>query len=333
MLPYSKPNLRVSLRPPEPHSGKPIQANHARGLYIAIEKKIISVNADLIKTGQKDFALNPHELDILAGLIKLLTAATETMPAVVPATATVAAAAAAQLQIPMPAIELVLKVIGHWPYASRLAGLDLLRTMCPADTVAKYHDSRHGSIVDIAIASATETGSADSKLVENSIMMALRLVVNMFATEAGRGVAAAQSDKVVALMECVLGISNQTVGDVKGPIGAHNRNVLIALTSAITNFGVLAHSEDRPAGAATVGEESLTLLLNVVGRVLTSQTDSEVVFRALVGLGNIISIPSDAEYAQVAKTMGADQWVKAARDRASEDRVNSMADAVLRLLV
>ncbi len=72
-------------------------------------------------------------------------------------------------------------------------------------------------------------------------MMALRAVVNLFATEPGRLVAAQHADKVVALMECVLGLSGKPVGDVQGPAGADNRNVLIALTSAAINFGVLAH--------------------------------------------------------------------------------------------
>ncbi len=265
--------------------------------------------------------------------MELLASATEKIPAVIPAMAGPAAAAAPPLlSIPSEALDLVLKLVSHWSYASRLPGLDLLRCMCPAEAVAEYSDSRRGSIVDIVIASATTgVGSADAKLVENSIMMALRAIANLFATEAGRSVVAAQADQVVALMECILGISPDAVGDVGGPIGVNNRNVLIALTSAAINLGVLAHSQEKAAAEAKVGEEALTLLLNVVGKVLTLPADSEVAFRALVALAMVVDIPN-SQYAETAKSLGATDWVKGAQARAGEDRVRGLAGAVLRRL-
>lgn len=300
-------------------------------LFVAIEKKVTSVNGDLIRTGQKEFALNPFELETLANLVQALTAATEKIPAVV-----ATGAAVPPLRVSAPATVLVVeKLASHWPYASRLPGLDLLRCMCAAESVAKYRGGRQGdSIVDLVIASATTgSSSADTKLVENSIMMALRAVVNLFATEPGRLVAAQHADKVVALMECVLGLSGKPVGDVQGPAGADNRNVLIALTSAAINFGVLAHEGASVSGKdGLVSDEALTLLLNVLGRVLTSQTDAEVVFRALVGLANIITVPGDGAYGQVAKALGASDWVKTVQSKASEDRVRGLAAAVVRQL-
>ncbi len=81
-----------------------------------------------------------------------------------------------------------------------------------------------------------------------------------------------------------------------------------------------------------VSDDAPTLLLNVLGRVLTSQTDAEVVFRALVGLANIITVPGDGAYGQVAKALGASDWVKTVQSKASEDRVRGLAAAVVRQL-
>ena len=234
-----------------------------------------------------------------------------------------------------PALELVLKLVKNWSYPNRLPGLDLLRCMCASEAVALYRDGQHGSVVEVALASAAGSGSSDARFVENSIMMALRVVTNMFATEAGRAVVASRADKIVALMECVLGISDADLGDLKGPVGANNRNVLIALTSAAINLSVLAYAEETLPGQKQqhgVAGAELALLMNIVGKVLTDQTDSEVMFRALVALGTLVSIPGDGDYLSMAKTLGAEEWVKTARKNASEDRVKNLVGVVSGLL-
>jgi len=204
--------------------------------------------------------------------------------------------------------------------------------MCSSRDVVRHDDGRLGSILEIALSSALDTGSAEPKTVENSVMMAFRAVANCFVTEDGRALAASQADQVLSVMECVTATAEPPVGGVKGPIGANNRNVLIALASAAINYGVLACTEQKARGSKGVGEEALARLMHVLEKILTSQTDSEVVFRALVALGNLISIPGDGNYACTAKSMGAEAWVKTAQSKAGEERVRNLAGAVLRSL-
>jgi len=203
--------------------------------------------------------------------------------------------------------------------------------MGPSAALARHQEGRHGSILDIVLSSVTSTAGADVKAVENSVMMALRTVANLFASEPGRDLAAAHADSVVSLLECVVGASD-SLGDLKGPVGLNNRNVLVALTSVAINYSVLAAADSAAKSSPRVGEAALSLIANILGNVLTAQTDSEVAYRALAALGNIASLPGDANYRETVKSLGAEEWVKTAQARASEDRVRNLAATIARLL-
>jgi len=296
---------------------------------LAIERKIKSLNSDLIKSGQKQYALNPQEEATLSELVEVLAASSGKIPSLVPASSAVSPTAEPPLS--EEAISLVLKLIINWPYANRLPGLDLLRCMSSSTALAKHQEGRHGSILDIVLSSVATTGGADVKAAENSVMMVMRTVANLFTTEAGRDLAAVNADKIVSLMECVVG-AGDSLGDLKGPVGLNNRNVLVALTSVAINYSVLAAADHKAAGTPRVGEAALVLMANVLGSVLTAQTDSEIAYRALAALGNITSLPGDADYKETVKSLGAEKWLKTAQDKASEDRVRNLAAAVVRLL-
>jgi phospholipase A-2-activating protein len=134
-------------------------------------------------------------------------------------------------------------------------------------------------------------------------------------SEQGRKVASEEVETVVSFMERVVGI------DGEEPIGKYNRNVLIAATTAIINYGVLASKS-----LSRTNNACHQRMVKILGRILSEQTDSEVLYRALVGLGmQLVSTETGA------KAAGADGWVKAAASRVAEKRVKDIADECLSL--
>lgn len=292
-------------------------------------KKIFSVNADLVKAGHKDFALNPAEEETLRKLAATLEQSASTIPL-----ETSAAAPPSMPAISEQAVGLVVKVITQWPYKERLAGLDLLRCMAPYPVAASFSHPGHDSMLDVALTAALDTAGAGS-VNENSVMMAVRATTNLFVTEAGRQVAARRANRVVGVLECVAGVegvlAESAAPGVKGPIGIGNRNMQIGLATAALNYAVLARQDRRQSGGTTdsVGSEVMSLLINVLGEVLRHQMDNEAVYRALVALGTLATV---GEYCEVAKSLGAAAWVKAAAAKVAEPRVKGVAQECLALL-
>jgi len=273
-----------------------------------IQKKILSINTNLIKNGDKEYALNPSEQGILGQLITTLNSA----------------ATAKALDIPDEAISIVIKLTTKWAYPDRLPGLDLLRCMVIAPSVATLTVPHVGGIVQSVLSAALEPEPATLPINENSVMMALRAITNLFATPEGRVVAAREAATVVSAMERIAGVDSTTAA-----IGAGNRNVQIALTSAAFNYACLAFGEARkPEG--TVNAEGPLLLCNILGKTLREQSDSEVLYRALMALGMLLSI--GGEVRETANSLGAGEWVRGAVSRASDERVKDVGAECLGML-
>ncbi len=259
-----------------------------------IHKKILSLNKNLIESGNKHLAMNPAEENVLADLVQTLSQGKK------------------PLSVSEAAIDLLLKIILEWPYSDRLAGLDLFRCIVPSPAVASINHTTHGTVVDIVLLSALQTEGAIN---DNSVMMALRAIANLFATKDGEAVAAAQTDRVVSALERIVGIEGN-------PIGAHNRNLQIALTSAAFNYAVFGY-RNQSKGGAGVGADALVLVCNVLATVLRTQTDGEVLYRALMVLQVILA--SGKNYQQAAKDLGVDDAIREALQKAPEDRVKDAA--------
>jgi phospholipase A-2-activating protein len=121
------------------------------------------------------------------------------------------------------------------------------------------------------------------------------------------------------------------VADESAAIGRHNRNILISLTSTAFNYACLAYAEHKKSTRTqAVGGDVLTLLANVLGKVICDQNDSEVLYRALMALGMLVLIGGDLK--DMAKALGAEDWAKTAVERASEDRVRNLGNECLALL-
>jgi phospholipase A-2-activating protein len=172
--------------------------------------------------------------------------------------------------------------------------------------VARISDPQLGSVLDIAISSSIPDGS---QLNENAAMMGARTIVNLFGTADGRSLVSSQASKAISFLERILGIAG---GEA---IGKFNRNVLIAVTTCVVNLSVLANKEKL----LTVEQRRRLLIL--VGSVLKDQSDSEVLYRALVGLGTLIA-SSKAE----SKGLNISSWIREALGKSSEDRVKEVAE-------
>ncbi|KAJ1325434.1 phospholipase A-2-activating protein [Microdochium nivale] len=267
--------------------------------YEPIFKKIASINTGLVAAGRKDDSLNPDAQNVLAQLKQSLEAGAP--------------------KITEEAVKLVFIMCTKWDYADRLAPMDLLRCIAVHAPTAKYRTSNGSDVVMAAIAAPFEGIPAGAEPNENCCMMAARTIANLFQTQAGRETVCrpVTTNAIDAFISRVLGFGGQQA------IGAFNRNLLIALTTILINLSVLASWRVGSISNA-IQVHSLTLL----SHILQKQTDSEVVYRALVASGTFITSVGAA--APDAKSMGVP--VRAAKEKASEDRVKELADEVLAIL-
>ncbi|SPO07289.1 related to phospholipase a-2-activating protein [Cephalotrichum gorgonifer] len=255
----------------------------------AIINKILSVNANMISSGRKDAALNPLDQTNLKELRYTLEGGKPVDEA---------------------GLELILRIATAWDYPDRLPGIDLLRCATPSPLVAGYKDAAGRSIVQVAIEAAAGADGAS----ENYVMMALRSIANLFATQKGRDVAVSEMARVLELLERVVGI-----GGGEG-IGRRNRNVLVAATTVALNYAVLSRKK-----SGLVAGEKRGRLIKVLERVLGEGADAEVCFRGLVALGTLLYGGVSGE--------GVDAGlVRGVMGRVGEERVKGAAEEVLGLL-
>ncbi|KAI1073548.1 ubiquitin homeostasis protein lub1 [Whalleya microplaca] len=269
--------------------------------YEPMFKKILSVNSALIAAGRKDHSLNPPAQEALAGIRQNLEA-NKTITNT-------------------ESINLVTMMCTQWDYSDRLAPLDLLRCIATSPAVARFRSSSSNSPVQIAISAALDGVPDGSQPNENYAMMTARTLTNLFKSVEGRKLLSQppEAQRAVSFIEQVLGIGGQ-----QPPIGAFNRNLLIALTTTIINFSVLA---SRQPGS--VSSNTQVRLVSTLARILQKQTDSEVVFRALVASGTLITVigKDDPEARSLASP------IRSAKDRVDNDaRVKELADECLAVL-
>ncbi|KOS19465.1 Ubiquitin homeostasis protein lub1 [Escovopsis weberi] len=255
--------------------------------YDGMFNKITSINKTMISSGRKDVALNPGEANLLQSCREALEASKA---------------------IPAPALDVIAKIVTQWPYSERLAGLDLLRCVAKSPLAAQFSSSKE-TLLELAVGASLP---GDSPPNDNAAMMGARTIVNLFGSAEGRSLASSHAESAVSFLERVAGVRG---GEA---IGKHNRNVLIAVATAAINYAVLVHREKLLA------PDHRRRLVGVLGAVLADQTDSEVLYRALVALGTILLRVPDA-----AQGLDASSWIKDAASRSAEDRIAEVAKECL----
>ncbi|KAI1778719.1 PFU-domain-containing protein [Hypoxylon cercidicola] len=264
-----------------------------------IFKKILSVNSALVAAGRKEFSLNPPAQVALGAARRKLEAG--------------------EPVVDEGSISLIVMMCTQWDYSDRLAPLDLLRCVATSPAAARFKSSEFGSPVQIAVCAALDGIPPGGQPNENCAMMTARTIANLFKSTEGRKLLTQPSEglQAASFIDRVLGIGGQTA------IGPFNRNLLIALTTAMVNFAVLA-SREPGSVSANVQVRFLTAL----SRILQTQTDGEVLFRALIAAGTLITVIGKT--APEARSLSSS--ITSSKGRVSEPRVKEVAEECLSLL-
>ncbi|KAK3372311.1 PUL domain-containing protein [Podospora didyma] len=277
-------------------------------------KRLKTVNQNLGKAGHKDIIMNPDGEARIDALLTFLTGpGAEAKKTSIP-----------NLQVFEPIIFLF---ITQWPYADRLPGLDLLRCMAVWPDVATLSHYKFGNLVNVTLRSALDTdapidegktipeilGSTDlATLNPNIVMMALRTVVNLFKTAEGRKLVVREASDIISVMARIVGLKNGQT-----PIGPGNVNLQIALASAAFNYACLTYKERK-----TIDVGQLEKLCKILEKIVSTQTDSEVLFRALMAIGMVVAV--DGEPRQLAKSLSVHKWIGDAAKKSSEARIRDI---------
>ena len=169
--------------------------------------------------------------------------------------------------IDITGVELLVKAATQWPAEKRLPALDLLRLVLAFEDPAAFLVSPEQNLLPNLIESGVFTGSSPP----NNTMMAIRCLSNLLQTEKGRLLASTEFDNIHPLVSPFL--------------SSANRNLIIALTTLYINYSVLLNSENNADRALS--------LLDDLSKILTTATDSEAVYRALVATGTLLCLGSD----------------------------------------
>jgi phospholipase A-2-activating protein len=257
-----------------------------------IQKKIQELNQALIANGQKELSLNPTELTILESLCKHLESAGATKTS----------------QSVSGGLELAIKLATVWPYKDRLPGLDLLRLLAVAPMTASFNH-RGGNIIDVLAAGAMEAQPP----AENHVMMAVRSFANLFESLEGRALAVSEFDKIQEIISTT--ISSST-----------NRNLLVAAATVYINYAVYFVAETH-----TTNFEHVLALVDTLGKILNTQTDSEVVYRALVAIGTLLTLGDEVRSA-AKDVYGIEKSISTAVGKATDPRIRNVAAEIRTLL-
>lgn len=167
--------------------------------------------------------------------------------------------------IDITGVELLVKAATQWPADKRLPALDLLRLVLAFEEPAAFLVSPEQNLLP-GLAESLNSSSPP-----NNTMMTIRCLSNLLQTEKGRLLASTEFDTIHPL--------------VAPFITSTNRNLIIALTTLYINYSVLLNSENNADRALS--------LLDDLSKILTSATDSEAVYRALVATGTLLCLGPD----------------------------------------
>ncbi|RDW74346.1 WD repeat PLAP family protein [Aspergillus mulundensis] len=221
-----------------------------------ISKKLGELNDKLISDGSKELSLSPSELEMVVSLCNELEASNSLKDS----------------SAVEAGVNLLFKVATAWPAANRLPGLDLLRLFAAATPVTATADYNGKDLVTAII----ESGIFDAPVNVNNAMLSVRMLANLFETDAGRGLVIDRFDQVVAAVKTCLANSGSSP----------NRNLTIAVATLYINIAVYSTSEAM--NTSVESSQRGLVLLEELTRMLSSEKDSEAVYRSLVALGTLV---------------------------------------------
>ncbi|KAF2274061.1 phospholipase A-2-activating protein [Westerdykella ornata] len=201
-------------------------------------------------------------------------------------------------------VDLIVKAATQWPEDKRLPALDLLRLLFAYSTPVTYLALQQSILTLLA-----ESGVFASTSPPNNTMMAVRSLGNLFKTEEGRAVVNDEFDAVHNSVSPFLTVTH--------------RNLIIAITTLYINYSVLFSSNNNADRALT--------LLDDLSKILNSATDSEVVYRALVATGTLLSLGD--EYCEAGRDVfHLGDGLARAEEKVKEPRIRNVVGEIRALL-
>jgi phospholipase A-2-activating protein len=203
--------------------------------------------------------------------------------------------------VDLAGVELLVKAATQWPVDKRLPALDLLRLVLVFNEPTAHIVAPEQEFVT----ALSESGVFSESSPPNNTMMAIRCLSNLLQTPKGRHLASTQFDAIHPLVSPFL--------------TSPNRNLIIALTTLYINYAVLLTSENNADRALS--------LLDDLSKILTSATDSEAVYRALVATGTLLCLgPDFCEAGRDILNIG--DAVKQAEGRVKEPRIRNVVGEI-----
>ncbi|KAG9300272.1 hypothetical protein G9A89_011345 [Geosiphon pyriformis] len=264
----------------------------------AIFKKISQLNEELRTTESSDETLTNMEITALEKFINLLQK---------PSTGSDVSEASHK------EITLIHKILTKWPAGYRFPGLDLLRLIILYSPTASLFKGKNGSIINLIVDAAQltnwPTDGLPSKVQETNLMLALRAFANLFETREGSGLLREAASAILELISSTWSKST-------------NKNTRIALITVLLNYSVLYRENPD--------EEIILLLMANIVELLESETDPEVVFRAIVTVGTLITMNGAAK--EAAAVFDVKNAVTVAAGKVKEPRIANIKGEVMRLI-
>jgi len=153
----------------------------------------------------------------------------------------------------------------------------------------------------------------DQPSLDNNVMMAVRAFANLFESPEGRALAVSEFDKIQEIISTSIRSST-------------NRNLLVAAATVYINFAVYFLTE-----ADSTNFEHVLALIDTLGKILDTQADSEVVYRALVAVGTLVSVDDEAKSA-ARDVYGIEKSIATAVGKASDPRIRNVSAEIRGLL-
>ncbi|KAK9455872.1 WD40-repeat-containing domain protein [Dipodascopsis uninucleata] len=200
---------------------------------------------------------------------------------------------------------LAINIVQSWAPRDKLVGLDLMR-LCVGS-------ASNIELVEVAVGTLLGTADVISRQYPNNVMMAFRVLANLFESVAGRSVIH-QNELKEKIIDT---IREYAIGDV-------TTNVAVAVSTVILNFTVFINKENDV--------ESAFSIIGILTEFLTVIKDSECAYRLLVAFGTLLSLQS-VEVKEAGDSLDGKKIVSMTSTKFSgEQRIVVIADEVLSLL-
>ncbi|XJO78809.1 hypothetical protein BDV3_003193 [Batrachochytrium dendrobatidis] len=169
----------------------------------------------------------------------------------------------------------------EWPEAHRFPGIDLFRVVVLHTTAPLQLDSDFVFTILRAAQLPVQDVTLLTKSQETTVMLALRALSNLFSKADFRTVLYRQRQQIL----------NQTSELAKK---ADNKNLRVALATLYLNMAVMVCENE------TTFDDAFSVdLLEILSKMIHTETDGEALFRELIAIGTIISNSKEAREAAI----------------------------------